>query len=335
MDTNYREQMSFRSVLILLATLTCGFSIVSILVSDLFVAASAACLAVLYLSERRGKKTFSVISTVVVLGTNALFFIIALFTSFFSYSIAGIQIILMSAVLCFMFKNNFGKGKTFIALFSISLVFFVLSLWLVSASYTAMFSPSVAYDFYKELILETRASFSETVLALAEQLDGEASTYAISEEFALSLADSIISMLPALFIMTAVVVAGITCKIFTYTVYRVTGNSRIYEWKFVPHSPLAYAYSVLFVLYVVLSGRTDVFSLVTVNLAVVLMCIYAYYGFGFATALISMRHTRGFAWSILAVGLIVMPPITFVVLSFFGVAFNILYWKRKKMQIEG
>jgi hypothetical protein len=220
-----------------------------------------------------------------------------------------------------------------LALFSICLAFFALSLWLSAASHTETFSPSATFEFYRLFVLDLRADFAEAVFSLFSQLEGAVQTDALTEEFALSLADSIIAMLPSFFVIAAVAVVGITCKIFTYTVYRMTGNSRIYEWKFVPHSVLAYVYSVLFVLYVLFSGRTDAFSLIIVNLTIVLMCVYAYYGFGFATALLSMRHTRGFAWSIIIVGIIVATPITFVVLSFFGVAFNILYWKRKKMQI--
>ena len=333
MDTNYRERMSFRSALILLAALACGFSIISILISDLFVAVSTACLTVLYLCERRGKKTISLISTASIVGINVIFFVLALFTDFLFYNIAGVQIIVMSLVLYVLFKHNVGKGKTVLALFSICLAFFALSLWLLAASYTETFSPSATFEFYRLFVLDLRADFAEAVLALFDQLEGAVMTDALTEEFAYSLADSIIAMLPSFFVIAAVAVVGITCKIFTYTVYRMTGNSRIYEWKFVPHSAFAYVYSVLFVLYVIFTGRTDVFSIVIVNLAIVLMCVYAYYGFGFATALLSMRHTRGFAWSIIVVGFIVATPITFVILSFFGVAFNILYWKRKKMQI--
>lgn len=331
MDTNYRERMSFRAVLILLAALACGFSIASILISDFFVAVSSACLTVLLLSERRGKKTFSLISVASIIGLNAIFFAVAHFTQIMTYNIAGVQTVFMTAVLYFMFKKNVGKGKTVLALFLSCVLFFALSLWLVSASYTDSFSFVTAVDFYKSLIVELRDGFVDSVASLADQLEGEAVAEMLAEEVVLGIANQFISMLPAIFLIAAIAITGLTCKIFTYTVYRTTGNTRIYEWKFVPNSILAYIYSILFVLYVVFSGKSGVFPLIVVNLAVVLMFVYAYFGFGFVTALLSVRHTRGFSWSIIIVAFIVAPPIALTVLSFFGVAFNVLYSKRQKM----
>ena len=333
MDTNYRERMSFRAVLILLASLACGFSIASILISDFFVAVSSACLTVLLLSERRGKKTFSLISVASIIGLNAIFLVVAYFTKFFAYNVAGVQVIFMAAALYLTFKKNVGKGKTVLALFLSCVFFFVLSLWLISASNTGSFSFVSAIEFYKGLILEIK-DFVISLLSAPQQLQGDMVAQLLSDEVIAEIADTVIFTLPALFFISAMAVTGLTCKIFTYTVYRTTANARIYEWKFVPHSILAYIYSVLFVLYVIFSGRSDAFSLVVVNSTIVLMVLYAYFGFSFVTALLSLRHTRGFSWSIIIVALIIAPPIALTVLSFFGVAFNVLYSKRQKMNFQ-
>lgn len=331
MDTNYRERMSFKNALILLTVLSCGFSVAAIFISDLFVAPASACLTVLLFSERRGSKTFSLISLASIAAFNVLFLVLSYFTQLFIFSVSGIQAIVMALVLYLMFKRNAGKGKTVIALFAVSVLFFVAYLWLVSASY-GFFSLRNTVEFYKAYIVAIKDEFIQMFSSFSDQLKDVTMAAMFSEEALSEIANSIISMLPAFFLIGALVVTGLTCKIFTYAVYRMTGNQRIYEWKFVPHVALAYAYACVFILFAILRGRSDVFSIVVMNLAVVLMCVYVYFGFGFASALLSVRYTRGFSWSILIVAFIIIPPIAFVVLSFFGVVFNVLYRKKMKLQ---
>ena len=124
-------------------------------------------------------------------------------------------------------------------------------------------------------------------------------------------------------------------KVLSFAVYTTTGNPRIYEWRFMLTSVFAYFYCAIFLAFVFLSGISATFYLIIANLFAVFMPIFAYFGFGFATALLSLRYTRGFAWSVLIVLLILFSALAFVILSFFGVVFVILHNKHASAMRNG
>ncbi len=332
MRTEYKERDAYKSSIIFLTSFAVLFAVVSIFVSDVFVPVSAAFLSVLFLSERRGVRKFSMLSAALLLILNLGSFLLAHFTNLTVYGISGIQIIFMAFLLFLMFGKNRPKSETVFVLIAACALCYAVSLWFFAADMTGSFSIGGAIEFYKEFIYALKETFVESVNSITSQMPEGALSEIYSEEAAAELADSVIRMLPGIFILVLFATVGIMCKIFSFAVYKVTGNNRIFEWKFFTSNLLAYFYCVLFVIYVIFASGTGIFATVVINLFTVFLFVYAYFGFGFLSALLSMRRSRGFAWSVLIVAFIILGVFAALILSFAGVVFTVLYNKHRKIK---
>ena len=327
MEQSYTKRSGYSSPVVTLAVLTAVFGLMCVLFVDLLTPAVSAMLAVLFLSERRGKKKIFLMISSLLIAVNIITVALAALTEAFVFSATALHVVAMSLLIVYFFSRSRSKSELVLALTVTSIIFFLVSMWLTAVSYTGVFSLSSAIEFYKEFAITVK----ETVLLAVEEAslgltDGTLSSI-YSEESVNALFESIARILPALGILAAFIYAGIACKVFSLAVYKTTGSSRIYEWRFVLGSVFAYFYCVLFVAYVFFAGGDNAFSVVIANLFTVFMPVFAYFGFGFATALLSLRYTRGFAWSVLIVLMLLFSAIAFVVLSFLGVVFVILHNK--------
>ena len=327
MNQNYTKRTGYSSPVITLAVLTAVLGLMSVLLVDLLTPVVSAMLAVLFLSERRGKKKLFLMISALLLTANIITAVLAVLTEAFVLSATAFHVIAMALLIALLFSKSRSKSELVLALTVTTIIFFFISMWLTAVTYTDAWSLSSAVEFYKEFALAAK----ETVLSALEEAslgvsDGTlASIY--DEETVNALFESVARILPALGILAALIYAGIACKVFSVAVYKTTGSPRIYEWRFMLGSVFAYFYCVLFVAYVFLSGANGALSVVIANLFTVFMPIFAYFGFGFATALLSLRYSRGFAWTVLVVLVLIFSAIAFVILSFLGVVFVILHNK--------
>ncbi len=330
MNTEYRERLSYGSAMWTLALLALIFSIISLTLSDIFVPVSAAFLSVMLLCEKKRGKRFSYFVPCAIAALNAAVFVCAFFTKLLIFTVAGLEIIAVSFFLYVLFSKNIGKGETVGALSVTFALFLTISLWLTAADATGSFSLTASLDFYKAFAGELKDVFIESVAQMTQGLPSGTVTELYNEQTAAVMFDTVISVLPAIGIIFTVIMTGFLCKLFSFVVFKITGNTRIFEWRFITSSLLAYFYCALFVVNLLASGSDSVFSVVVMNLYLVFMVIYAYLGFQFSTALISMRRTRGFAWTLIALAVVIASAFAAIILSFVGVVYVVFFNRSKR-----
>ena len=146
--------------------------------------------------------------------------------------------------------------------------------------------------------------------------------YTGSDQIILIL-DGFINVLPSFVAIFAFLLSGISFKVFSSVVSRVDDTpENIYVWRFVTGNVFAYFYIVL-ALISIFATTDDPFGIVCVNLYNLFMVVYAYIGFNFAKALISIKKSPRFANILLILLILFTSGLAFTILSYVGVYFTI------------
>ena len=335
---SYYRKFSYKGTMTSLCLLSLVSALFSVLVSDIFLAPTAAFLAVLMLCERKQGRVLSfVIPSAIVLINSVFLALFIFFRDSFSvspiYSIGAFEAVILGILLYFLFSRNVNKAESVIVMTAVCVVFVFVNLWLLISSITGDFSITGSFELLKELNIYYREVFIETVM---EIVSGANSAYSsalgemYSEQTIASLYDTLISYAPAAILLCAFSIVGILSKIFTFTVHKITGSLRIYEWKFTVKPIFAYVFCALFFINVFLGGIGGVFTIVVSNLYTVFMFVFAYVGFGFASKMLFMRRRRSGTIFILLACILFAGSIAFNLLSIFAAVTIIIGDRRRK-----
>ena len=336
--SSYYKRFSYNGVMTLLCVLSILSAILSLFISDVFLTATAAFVAVLMLCERKDKRILSfVVPALIILINCGYIVLVALFgesLAFLSlYSVAAVEALFLGIILYFLFSKNVNKSESVIVMTVVSILFVLVNLWLLSASLTGSFSLSDTVKFYTDAIEQYREIFIEsfTEIIASSELSGSASLSEMyTEETIAALYDTLISYAPAALIVCAFALVGMLCKIFTFTVNRITGSMRIFEWRFTVKPIFAYAFCVLFFANLLFGGIGGAFTVVVSNLQTVFTAVFAYVGFGFACRLLLMRSRRKAPIFILIACLLFAGSIVFNLLAIFAAVTIIIGERRRK-----
>ena len=336
--SSYSKRFSYNGTVALLCTLSLLSALLSLFISDVFLTMTAAFVAVLMLCERKGKKILSfVIPALIVLMNFGYIILVALYgnsLTFLSlYSIAATEALILGIILYFLFSRNVNKSESVIVMTVVSILFILVNLWLLSASLIGSFSISDAVKFYTDAIASYREIFIDSfteMIVNAEASYSESFSEIYSEETIASLYDTLISYAPAALIVCAFALVGMLCKIFTFTVNKITGSMRIFEWRFTVKPIFAYAFCALFFINLLFGSIGGVFTVVVSNLYTVFTAVFAYVGFGFACRMFLMRTRRRAPIFILIACLLFAGSIVFNLLAIFAAVTIIIGERRRK-----
>ena len=336
--SSYYKRFSYSGIMTLLCTLSVLAALLSLFISDVFFTATAAFVAVLMLCERKGKRILSVVIPTLIVLINVTYFVLSFlfgdkFLLLSLYSVAATEAVILGVLLCFLFSRNVNKSESVIVMTVVTILFLLVNLWLIAASFVGSFSISGAFEFYTDAIESYREIFIESfteIIANSEFSGSTSVSEMYSEETIASLYDTLVSYAPSALIVCAFALVGILCKIFTFTVNKVTGSMRIFEWRFTVKPIFAYAFGALFLINVLFGGIGGVFTIVVSNLYTVFTAVFAYVGFGFASRMLLMRRRRPATVFILIVFLLFAGSIAFNLLAIFAACTIIIGERRRK-----
>ena len=339
--SSYYRRFSYKGIMALLSVLSIASALLSLFISDIFFTATAALVAVLMLCERKKRRVFSfLIPALIILINAAEIFLAALYGDsvliLSLYSVSALEGVMLGVILYFLFSRNLKKSESVILMTVVSAVFVLVNIWLLSASFTGSFSISDTIAFYTDAIAYYREIFIEgfvEIIANAESAYSGALSEMYTEETIASLYDTLISYAPAGLIIYAFAMVGFICKIFTFTVHRVTGSMRIFEWRFTVNPMFAYVFCSLFFTNVLFGGIGGVFTIVVSNLYTVFTAILAYVGFGFACRMLLMRRKRSGMVFLLIACVLFVGAVAFNLLAMFA-AFTIIIGEKRRKQFN-
>lgn len=335
---SYNRNFSYKKTMTSLSVLSLAAALLSVLVSDIFLAPTAAFLAVLMLCERKQGRVLSFVIPAAILSINVVALGLMIIAKDLAsvtprYSIAAVEGLVLGILLFLFFSKNLSKSESVILMTVVSVVFIFVNLWLLLSRFTGDFSIAGNIKTITELNASYRETFIETMMKVVA---GAEASYPLAlgemytEETIASLYDTLISYTPAAVLLCAFSIVGILCKIFTFTVHRITGSSRIYEWKFAVKPIFAYVFCALFTLNVFFSGIGGAFTVVIANLYTVFMLVFAYVGFDIISRMILMRRRRSSTIFILLACVIIGGSIAFNLLSVFAVVTTIITDVRRR-----
>ena len=117
---------------------------------------------------------------------------------------------------------------------------------------------------------------------------------------------------------------GFTMKIFTAISARLAEDNRhVLCWRFSTTNIFAYFYVALVFISMFTSSGTGVFALTVANLYNIFMIIYAYIGFNFALASLSVKMKPVVAFLLIIVAVSLLASFAVSLLSMLGVFFTL------------
>ncbi len=202
-----------------------------------------------------------------------------------------------------------------------------IALWAYSGSVSENYSISSMRAFYSEMYAEFKTAFLDAVrenyLNISEPAVVAEELEAFISELSLTL-DNMLLLLPSLAVIAALIISGISFKIFGAFVYKYSDNPvRILKWRFLTSNVFAAAYVVLALMNIFLTG-SGVFVIAAANIYSILNFVYAYVGFNFATALLAVRMRPSAARLVIILAVLMLSSFAVQVLAIGGVIFTFL-----------
>lgn len=319
MQISLKENIKIKKTLTVLSLIASLLSLFVVFISDFILPIPAALLAIICLIERGGKRWCMLTVSAVALISN----VVSVFL-FDGFVLGGFEIVLFASVITYCFSSNVPKAETAFALTGVAAVFVVLNAILFAMSYSGVYNFDAVSSFYTELYELVKDEILTSFASMNSALSEAGETAIVSSEQIVAILDSAVSLLISFIAIGAFIVAGVTLKFFSFLAYRLTGNVEIiYKWRFKPSSLFAYFYLLLFVLAIFVSSASSLFGICVANLSNIFCVVFAYVGFNFALALLSMKRSVAFSFILLIIGLVLFSTLMIEVLSVVG-AFTVI-----------
>ena len=314
MREELRKNLSRKSALTGLTLITLLFGFLTALFGELALPLYAAALALLFVCDTLTHRLLSIFAPLAVIGINILLG---------NYvATAAVFAIPAAALIAFAYAKRLSKGEYAGYVTAIYSVMIVVGVFALAMLAVGEFSFTAANGYLADIL----NGFTDRVLksieeASASQIYGELS---VDPETISALFESFLLVAPSFVVMIAFLLCGITFKLFSFMVSRISAQPRsVYSWRFSTNSIFAYFYVAL-VIFGGLIGAADVFGIALANVQNVFMAVYAYIGFNYLYFLLSRKRSSFFVAAILVVALLMLSSLALSLLSFLGVYFTVM-----------
>lgn len=270
MKVNLNSKYKPTSALLLLTVISVALSLGASLLGEIILPFATAALALLYVNVGN-RKIFAIVATTMILVTDTIL------NGALSY--VGVEICILSFVIVIALAVKASKAETSFWLSAVVLIFFVIVSALAVWSATGEISVDGYFDYYIELYKSLRDVFVDTIVASTKN-----TPYAelITEESAAELFGSFASILPAVLMVIAFAISGVTLKLLSGALAKISDPDTkewVSGWHFKISGIITLAFWVLVVINLFTASEDSMFAVVVANLYTVLMMIHAYIGF--------------------------------------------------------
>ena len=301
-------------ILFTLSVITTLLSIFSVFITDLVLPIPAAMFAVILLLEKGDRKRFSIATAALITALNCVSVIL-----FKYYLFSGVEIIMIGFAIAVCFNKNLSKSGTAFVICIIASLFILLNALSFAISYTGVFSFDAVKHFYSELYSSIKLAFTDSFKNLVASLPEGTESGMIDAGQVGNLLDSMLPLLISFIVIFSFVIAGFTLKIFSLIILRLDSErGNILGWRFCVSNVYAYFYLVLSILQIFLGGAGNLFAVSVANLFNIFCVVFAYIGFNFVLALLSMKRSVAFSFILLIIGLLLFSTFMVDILAIVG-----------------
>ena len=316
MKNQLKNVKGYTNTLVALSFITIVFGALTALFGEIAAPLYAASLAALYLYDTRSRRVLSIVVSLFVVGLNLILG---------NYvPTAAVFAVFAALVISLMYNRGMSKGECFGYVTVINAVMILVGLFALACLSTKSLSFEAVFDYYGAIYEGIVGNIIKAINEAAVTASSSGITQSFDEETIRTLLDAVVLVLPSVLVIVAFLLSGITAKIFTFIVSRLSAKPlEVLRWRFSTGNVFAYFYLIVSVLAFVAMGN-DGFAIVVANLHNVFMVVYAYIGFNYVHFLISRSRSSFFATAILIVAILALSSFALSLLSFIGVYFTIM-----------
>ncbi len=327
MPRELKNGVNYKLILAVLSVMTFIFGTASILFDSILLPIAAAFFAALLLYENNKKRILSFL--IPALTVLACAFISLLDTVFI------LPVLLAGILIALYFAKGRSKSEcVFILVFIYSVSIFLLFV-LIPIKSTGAYGLEAITEFYKEFYASTKEEFLlefEVMLDEMVKSGNMPELYdVLTDEYVMTLFDTTVAHIPAIVVIVAFLYAGISMKIFSLIIKKLSKNSSyILNWIFDTTDIFAYFYIALSFLGVFFRDGSTI-AIAMSNITLILMCVYAYLGVRAMIFIGKAMNRRGLLIFIMVFSILFLNVIAVEIYSFVGVFFTI---SKKRFQID-
>ncbi len=316
MNLKLRDELNKNRIIILLSLIAVLSGAVAALVGELFAALSGATLAIIFLLDRKRCKPIYIANCVLLVAINVGANIIyGEFLTVFS-----IEIVLVSLILAICYKARTAKSFCAALITSVFALLILASIYLYGAAAISDFSLSAVMDFYSRYLAEMREGFIGMIEQAVESGGNLAqlAEYPTSYEELGAIFDAMIRGSLSILIILSFALAGVTLKLFSLTVGKLSDDGAVAEWRFITSNVYAYFYIIIAFVSIFIGSGADILSIAVNCMFNVFTFVFAYVGFLTVLNMLNNRFRRGVCWLILIAALLMLSSLAIQILSYFG-----------------
>lgn len=297
-------------------------------IGEYFLPLAAAALAALFLVEDPHRRIFSFAAPVLFLGLSLL--------TEHLFGLLALEILLAALMLAACYRRGLDRHDTaffLTVLFTAFLVLtFIFAAWRATGVYTWQSVTEYYLELYETLKERVVAYLSTTCVGGTE---GEELFFLLNPDQAEAYFNAALSLLPALILILAFLLAGLTVKIFVYLVrlHVLDGvDTPLLTRPYFTPNLIAYVAAVAILLSFFLQLDASGLTLGVLTAAYLFLAIYGYIGFRTLCALGQRRRT--FTVLFLLTGLLLFSIYAVRVLAVIGLIYNIVQNRRSAQQSQ-
>ncbi len=326
MHSNFKKSVSYSKAIFTIGFLTVLFAFGSIMLGYLFMPLASATYAALLLFENKYKRILSYIIPVAVFVIN--FFLNGI------YSLEAITYVFIGFLIYVLYSKRVKKNDAVFFLTGAILISLLCSVVFVAFKINDSTSLNSLMDFYSHLYYSQKEQFIDFCTNLISSDSEGISYFVFTTEYAENAFHSLIILLPALSIIIALILSGLSLKMFRGYLLKYSEDcAQLSEWNYIPSAFFSYTYICVAVLNLFLSSTSGVISVALTNLYYILLAVFAYMGIKFVYSILRARNSGLYALILLLAAIMLLTTTAFVIFSYIGVYFSItLFNKSDKKQ---
>lgn len=319
MNIELKNKFNYRISIIFLSALTILFGVIGInyrVMGIILVPLIASFLSTLMCVDK--KKILSFAVTLILI-------IYEVYISLKSYiTITTIVSLLLAVVISIFFLKGIDKSECAL----LSTVLISLSILVIAIIYFAnAYKLTSIEDIFDRFLIIYEEFKSDVITQVILMAKNSGSTDEIfSTAYLNELFDAYLNCSVALLCIVAFAIVGLTFKIFKALMSILSNEDKILNWDFIPSSVFAYFYLAVAILSLFTTNAESSLAISIVNLYLVFMFVFAYFGYKFINTLLKSKGKKG-TTLILPILIVVFSSFAIQVLALIGAYVCINYSK--------
>ena len=328
MDTGLKNKFNYTATVVFLSIVSLISGIYSIVLSQtgfLVLPITASFLACTFVFEKKHISSLTISVILILTDVCTCFFITHSFSSTFSVVIA--------ILIAVWYKKGYRKSEAVFIVTAITTIMLIVLLVLILVDAYGVNSISSLID---SINIEFAKLKNLVFISLsnAQQANPDMESELLNDEIISELFNLLYESIPALLIIFAFLLTGLTFKIFGGMILRYSSNEQeIMRWRFITTPIFAYFYLTVLILSFIITTEGGLFTRALINLELVFMSVFAYIGYTFTSALLTVRTGRPSQASLLIIlAIFAFSSLAFRILAITGAIVVIIHGKLSNNQ---